>query len=134
MNITEIENTKIADGIARAWLSKIDKVDLLLDAVVQLADQADADCGNTQRSSNWLMIIAAAVKHAQDLLYEINAPGEAGLILSATIQVAEDADSDCGDVERSSNWLLMISAAVRHAQGLLQKIEAPTISEQESAL
>ncbi len=81
MNITEIENTKIADGIARAQLipshirqGRMDKVDLLLDAIVQVAEQADADCGNVQRTSNWLQIIDAAVKHAQDLLWEIDAP------------------------------------------------------------
>lgn len=44
---------------------------------------------------------------------------KAALILQAIAQAASLADNDCGDVDKSSNWLLLIEAAASHAHYLL---------------
>lgn len=51
---------------------------------------------------------------------EFNATSDkAALILQAITHAANAADADCGDVEKSSNWLLLIEAAANHAHFLL---------------
>lgn len=51
---------------------------------------------------------------------EFNATSEkAALILQAITYAANVADADCGDVQKSSNWLLLIEAAANHAHYLL---------------
>ncbi|WP_341742965.1 hypothetical protein [Azonexus hydrophilus] len=49
----------------------------------------------------------------------IGSSGEAALILQAIAYAADVADEDCGDVQKSSNWLLLIGAAANHAHYLL---------------
>lgn len=51
---------------------------------------------------------------------EFNASnGKAALILQAIVQATGVADEDCGDVEKSSCWLILIEAAANHAHYLL---------------
>jgi hypothetical protein len=44
---------------------------------------------------------------------------KAGQILQAIRHIADRADGDCGDVEASSNWLVLIEAAATHAHFLI---------------
>ncbi len=44
---------------------------------------------------------------------------KAMLILEAIVHAANAADDDCGDVQKSSNWLILIEAATNHAYYLL---------------
>ncbi len=51
---------------------------------------------------------------------EFNASsGKAALILQAIAHAADSADADCGDIQKSSNWLILIEAAANHAHYLL---------------
>ena len=51
---------------------------------------------------------------------EFNASTDkAALIVQAIAQAAQVADEDCGDVNKSSNWRLLIDAAANHANYLL---------------
>lgn len=44
------------------------------------------------------------------------------LLLDAVRQATEHADNDCGDVARTSYWLMLIEASVSHAQRLLHEM------------
>jgi hypothetical protein len=44
---------------------------------------------------------------------------KAALILEAIAHAASAADQDCGDVQKSSNWLILIEAAASHAHYLI---------------
>lgn len=51
---------------------------------------------------------------------EFNSTNEkAALVLQAIAHAADAADADCGDVQRTSNWLILIEAAANHAHYLL---------------
>lgn len=44
---------------------------------------------------------------------------KAAVILQAIAHAADDAGDDCDDVQKSSNWLILIEAAANHAHYLL---------------
>lgn len=51
---------------------------------------------------------------------EFNASRDkAALILQAIAHAADSADGDAGDVQKTSNWLILIEAAANHAHYLL---------------
>ena len=51
---------------------------------------------------------------------EFNASNDkAALILGAIAGASDAADSECGDVQKMSNWLILIEAAANHAHYLL---------------
>lgn len=66
-----------------------DKAALILQAIAHAADAADDDCGDVQKSSNWLILIEAAANHAHYLLTGCNLV-EVGDVL-ASAQAAESA-------------------------------------------
>lgn len=49
-----------------------DKAACILQAIAHAADAADDDCGEVQKSSNWLVLIEAAANHAHYLLTGFN--------------------------------------------------------------
>lgn len=49
-----------------------DKSALIIQAIAHAADAADQDCGDVQKSSNWLILIEAAANHAHYLLTGCN--------------------------------------------------------------
>lgn len=53
-------------------------------------------------------------------MVQLNATNDkAALILQAIAYAADAADEDCGHVDKSSNWLILIEAAANHAHYLL---------------
>jgi hypothetical protein len=58
---------------------------------------------------------------------------KAALILQAIVQATDAADQDCGNVQASSNWLLLIQASATYAHCLLtgQLLPFPSGGEKE---
>lgn len=50
----------------------VDKAAIILQAIAHAADAADVDCGDVQKSSNWLILIEDAANHAHYLLTGCN--------------------------------------------------------------
>lgn len=61
----------------------------------------------------WLRKLGYAMSESKE------SNGKAALIMQAIVQAADAADNDCGDVQKSSNWLMLIEAASSHAHYLL---------------